>query len=682
MSRSTIRTFIAGAAVAALLPLAGAPAGASTAGSAASITAGSHAAARPSDAAFQHPGVLVGNQQLAFLKGQLDAGAEPWKSAFADLQSSKFASLDWQPQPRATVECGSSSHPNNGCSDERDDAMAAYAHALQWVLTKDQRHAEKAIQIMDAWSGVIQEHTNSNAPLQTGWSGNNWSRAAELIRYSGAGWSAASIDRFSTMLRTVYVPLLTPGSPRKNGNWELIETDALMGIAVFLDDHDLFNQAATMWRNRLPAYIYLSSDGPLPVPPPNAGIDGQDAIVKYWQGQSTFVDGLSQETCRDFGHTGWGLEAAAQTAETARLQGLDLWSEGRERLVKALEFHAAYDNGASMPDWLCDGSVKTGLGPTVQIAFNEYHGREGIAMPQTEQFVGAHSPFGANYFIGWETLTHTSAPLAAGPAWVATSAHAAPALGAVSATAAQALDAGGMTADQRRRADQLISIFENSTTVIQYGYAENINDGRGVTAGRAGFTTNDGDALKVVRAYTAVSPDNPLARFIPELERLASSGSGDTSGLPESDYIAAWKQAADDPAFRQVQDDQVDQRYFSPAMSQADQLGLTGALARAELYDASIQHGNGSEYDALPALISRTNAKVGSPAGAGENAWLEAFFDVRIDDLNNPANGSTADEWRKSVDRVECLRRIAATGNHNLDGPLSVTAYGSGYTIS
>ncbi|MFJ2863372.1 chitosanase [Kitasatospora sp. NPDC087314] len=273
-----------------------------------------------------------------------------------------------------------------------------------------------------------------------------------------------------------------------------------------------------------------------------------------------------------------------------------------------------------------------------------------------------------------------AAALATGPAWAATSASATPT--AATASAVQKVAAGGLTPDQHRRADQLISIFENSTTVLQYGYAENINDGRGVTAGRAGFTTNDGDALKVVRAYTDVAPGNPLARFIPELERLAAAASGDTSGLPEADYIAAWKQAAEDATFRQVQDDQVEQRYFNPAMSQADQLGLTTALARAELYDASIQHGNGSEYDALPALISRTNATVGSPSSAGENAWLNAFFDVRVDDLTNPGNASTADEWRKSVDRVECLRRIAATGNYNLDGPLDVTAFGSSYTIN
>ncbi|MEV7598436.1 alginate lyase family protein [Kitasatospora sp. NPDC089797] len=399
MGRTTLRTLITGAALAALLlPVATAPAQA----------AKPPATAAP--AAFQHPGVLVGAQQLAFIKGKLDAGAEPWSSAFAALRASGYASLDRQPKPRATVECGSSSHPNNGCSDERDDSMAAYADALQWALTGDQRYADKAIAVMDAWSGVIQEHTNTNAQLQTGWAGNNWARAAELIRHTGAGWSADSVDRFATMLRTVYVPELTPGSPRKNGNWELIETDALMGIAVFLDDRGLFDRATELWRHRLPAYVYLSSDGDLPVAPAGSGIQGRSALVKYWNGQSTFADGLAQETCRDFGHTGWGLEAAAQTAETARLQGLDLWGEGRERLVKALEFHTAYDNGADAPDWLCDGSVNTGLGPAVQLAYDEYHLREGIAMPQTEQYVAAHSPFGANYFIGWETLTHTDAP--------------------------------------------------------------------------------------------------------------------------------------------------------------------------------------------------------------------------------------------------------------------------------
>ncbi|MEU1816864.1 chitosanase [Streptomyces roseifaciens] len=239
---------------------------------------------------------------------------------------------------------------------------------------------------------------------------------------------------------------------------------------------------------------------------------------------------------------------------------------------------------------------------------------------------------------------------------------------------------GGLSPAQRRRADQLVSIFENGTLEIQYGYAENLDDGRGVTAGRAGFTTGDGDALDVIRAYTGKHPGNPLARFIPALERSADKGE-DAGALPEDEYIAARKQAAHDADFRSVQDAQVDARYFAPAQRLADQLGLSSALARTELYDASVQHGNGSGPDALPALASRTSDRVGSPARAGERAWLDAFFAARLDDLRHPSDKAPQQEWAASADRVECLRRIAATGNDELKGPLTVTAFGTTYTL-
>ena len=234
---------------------------------------------------------------------------------------------------------------------------------------------------------------------------------------------------------------------------------------------------------------------------------------------------------------------------------------------------------------------------------------------------------------------------------------------------------------QRRRADQLVSAFENSTIEVQYGYAENLGDGRGVTAGRAGFTTSTCDALAVIEVYTDDVGDNVLSAFVPELERLCDDGSDETDGLPEDDYIAAWDAAANDPAFRGAQDALVDRDYYVPAMEAADDLGLETALARAELFDTSLQHGPGDDPDGLYALIERTNDAVGRPAAAGEPAWLDAFFDVRIDDLTNPADADTAEDWRQSTDRVECMRRIAASGNYDLAGPLTFSVYGDEFTI-
>jgi hypothetical protein len=154
----------------------------------------------------------------------------------------------------------------------------------------------------------------------------------------------------------------------------------------------------------------VSSDGDLPHPPPNSSIDTPEEIIDYWHGQETFVDGLSQETCRNFGYAGWGMAAASHTAETAHHQGIDLYGEVRDRLTSGLEFHAEYDLGAAVPDWLCDGTIDDGLGPTLEVAYHHYHGRLGIELPTTRELLETQlRPAGTDdHFLAWETLTHAS----------------------------------------------------------------------------------------------------------------------------------------------------------------------------------------------------------------------------------------------------------------------------------
>ena len=51
--------------------------------------------------------------------------------------------------------------------------------------------------------------------------------------------------------------------------------------------------------------------------------------------------GIAQETCRDLGHTSYGVAATFSTAETALLQGVDLVTGGEvARLADGLEFNA------------------------------------------------------------------------------------------------------------------------------------------------------------------------------------------------------------------------------------------------------------------------------------------------------------------------------------------------------
>jgi hypothetical protein len=361
-------------------------------------------------AAFVHPGVLDSKAQLDFVKAKVAAKAQPWTSAYNAMISSSYASLSRQPSPYKVVECGPYSDPNIGCTNEREDAIAAYTDALAFYISGNAAYAQESIKLMDAWSNTITSHTNSNAPLQTGWAGSSWARAGELIRYTYTG-SWANMSRFETMLRNVYLPTVIKGS-NSNGNWELVMMEAAVGISVFLDDKTDYDTAMNKFMLRVPAYVYLSTDGALPKTVPGSGLTTKAQIVGYWQGQSTFVNGLTQETCRDFVHTGYGIASISDVAETSRIQGTDLYTgDIGTRLRYALGFQAQYELGASVPSWLCGGKVTKGLGPVTEVGYNAMSFRLGNVMTNTGTLTNQDRPEGSNnLFTGWGTLTHAENP--------------------------------------------------------------------------------------------------------------------------------------------------------------------------------------------------------------------------------------------------------------------------------
>jgi hypothetical protein len=361
-------------------------------------------------AVFAHPGVLVSQAQLNFVRTQVNAGAQPWQAAFDSMIGSSYASLTRTPTPFAVVECGSMSNPNIGCTNERQDAIAAYTDALAWFITRNAAYGTESIKLMDAWSATITSHTNSNAPLQSGWAGSVWARAAEIIRYTFTnGWP--NMTRFATMLRNVYLPVVLKGS-NNNGNWELVMMEAAVGISVFLDDKADYDAAMAKFLARVPAYVYLASDGALPKTAPGSGLTTSAQIISYWQGQSTFVDGLTQETCRDFTHVGYGLASISDVAETSRIQGTDLYTgDVGTRLRLALGFQSKYELGGAVPSWLCGGTVNRGLGPVTEVGFNALSFRLGNSMTNTQTLTLQNRPAGTNsLFVAWETLTHAQNP--------------------------------------------------------------------------------------------------------------------------------------------------------------------------------------------------------------------------------------------------------------------------------
>jgi chitosanase len=235
---------------------------------------------------------------------------------------------------------------------------------------------------------------------------------------------------------------------------------------------------------------------------------------------------------------------------------------------------------------------------------------------------------------------------------------------------------------QRRVADQIVSVFENNDPTIRYEYVQDLGDGRGYTAGRAGFCTGCGDLNALVARYTEQVPDNPLERFRPELARLAQQHSSDTSGLPG--FEEAWRQAASDSRFRDLQDGLVDELYYGPAEALAQRTGVQTPLGIAIAYDTAVQHGMGTDPDGLPAIVERANTLAGgTPAtGVPETEWLQSFLTVREEVLEDPANANTARVWRASVGRVHALQELLDEGNLDLEPPITINPFGTAHTLS
>jgi chitosanase len=228
--------------------------------------------------------------------------------------------------------------------------------------------------------------------------------------------------------------------------------------------------------------------------------------------------------------------------------------------------------------------------------------------------------------------------------------------------------------DDPKRKDtamQLVSTAENSSTNwrAQFGYIEDIEDGRGYTAGIVGFCSGTSDMLAVVTEYARRKPDNGLARFLPALRTV--DGSDSHAGLGPA-FVAAWRAAAADPVFQRTQEDSRDKMYFGPSITMARTDGLR-ALGQFAYYDAAVMHGlNGLRSIRADAM------RVAKPPlrGGDEITWLIAFLDAREREMRT-------EEAHSDTTRVDTAQRVFLKfSNLDLNTPLTWKVYGDRFKIN
>lgn len=120
-------------------------------------------------AQWQHPGYVVDKAQLDFVKGQVANNAQPWTDAYNQMLKDKdsygkYVSGTRTSETTATVSCGPTTKPDIKCTDERGDALAAWANALAWYVSGDTSYAKNAIGLMNKWSYVIKGKLRTMIP--------------------------------------------------------------------------------------------------------------------------------------------------------------------------------------------------------------------------------------------------------------------------------------------------------------------------------------------------------------------------------------------------------------------------------------------------------------------------------------------------------------------------------------
>jgi hypothetical protein len=361
-----------------------------------------------------HPGLLHTQADLDRMHQKVYAREEPWISGWNRLIANSHSWPGWTPRPVATVVRGGGTGENYSLL--YNDLHAAYQNALRWRIQNNTNHRDTAVNILNAWSGTLQEITGSaDRWLAAGIYGYQAANAAELVR------DAPGFDRgrFQSMLRNIFYPMNEDFLVRHNGacitnywaNWDLCSMASIMAIGIFNDDGALFDRAVDYFWN-------------------GAGNGSIKNAIPFIHGALA----QWQESGRDQGHSIMGMGLLGSIMEMAWNQGVDLYSARDHAFARTADYVARYNLGYDgLPftkyTWgsgvNCSYNEHTVMGaggrgqarPVWARVYGHYISRWGFTLPNLKQMVeqsgaeGGGGDYGTTSGgfddLGFGTLTHS-----------------------------------------------------------------------------------------------------------------------------------------------------------------------------------------------------------------------------------------------------------------------------------
>lgn len=325
---------------------------------------------------FVHPGILHSQESLDRMKKLVKQEKQPNLMAFEELSSNKLAEVDY------IVRGGYDSvarekDKNLYLAQINADCAAAYYNALMYSITGDKAHAKKTVKILNAWSYKLKAIVRKDKELLAGLDGDLFVNAAEIIRYTYPDWDPKDIKQCEKMFLEVFYPVVKTYAEWANGNWGNSCLKTAMGIGVFCNNREIFNDAVAY-------YLKGKGNGSLP--------------------NYVFLSGQCQESGRDQAHTQLGLGNLAECAEIAFNQGFDLYGALDNRLLKGFEYTAKYNLGEEVsfvPTWDVNHKYyfkkiseenRADWRPIYEMVYNHYVNRKRLMAPNIKKVIEKNRP--------------------------------------------------------------------------------------------------------------------------------------------------------------------------------------------------------------------------------------------------------------------------------------------------
>lgn len=272
-----------------------------------------------SEFSFVHPMTVTSSKEIDEVKIRIKKGLEPQLTAYKLLMVDANRAQHFVADPPDSMFVMGGYEPNSNLKMIRPwlwrNCSAAYASALAYVYTGEERFAKKTVEILDAWSKKKTVFTGHDRGLQLGSYFSPMLYAADLL-HDYKGWTEPQRVEFKNWwikncLKETYDVMI-----HRENNWKDAGLLGVMSAAVVFEDKALLEESL----NELSSYFRLRTDNTV------TEKSSQWKIKKDERGVY-----LPREVVRNDGrsgliYTGYTLTTLVQCMEIARYAGYNFWS--------------------------------------------------------------------------------------------------------------------------------------------------------------------------------------------------------------------------------------------------------------------------------------------------------------------------------------------------------------------